>query len=395
MLVSFFIKHYSSNFAGMGKFTPYKQSLFASVMKRVVYSGEPGATVEFEITMYAVDKHRFNVVAQTALKTSLPESGEYIFDVKKIISPFHTFRVEDMPGRDPHSIKSLLLIFSCNENGVSVNPAYYEFLPIRCSEKDDNNFAHTWVTFRPQTHWTTPDSYEPLVMSLLNFSYNAVFYMARCYFHSSRPETFVLASKKGYLSGNTLQYIDCSYSAVSAKASEKGLNDTIMAYDIYPLPGTVSSETPSIDEPLAPVRRFVIKRDVGSHLVFVFRNSFGGLDTVISTGQIKMSSSGDVAVFINDGTEEEVYNGWKEYIEVNSGYIRSKAERKLWFEFFRSLDRCLMREDGTAARIIIDEYKSEYILDELSSFTFKFHYAQDEDPRLVKDSGLDEYYINK
>ena len=54
-----------------------------------------------------------------------------------------------------------------------------------------------------------------------------------------------------------------------------------------------------------------------------------------------------------------------------------------------------MREDGTAARIIIDEYKSEYILDELSSFTFKFHYAQDEDPRLVKDSGLDEYYINK
>lgn len=379
----------------MGTFTPYKQSLFASVMKRVTYSGKPGAAVEFSITLFAAADNNVGVVIQTSLKTSLPESGEYIFDVKKILSPFRTFNVEDMPGSEPHSIKSLYFFIECTENGSSVDPVLYEFLPIRCSEKDDNNFAHTWVTFRPQTHWTTPDSYEPLVMSLLNFSYNAVFYMARCYFHSSRPETFVLASKKGNLSENTLQYIDCSYSAVSAKASEKGLNDTILAYDIYPLPGTVSSETPSTDEPLAPVRRFVIKRDVGSHLVFVFRNSFGGLDTVISTGQIKMSSSGDVTVFINDGTEEEVDNGWKEYIEVNSGYIRSKAERKLWFEFFRSIDRCLMREDGSAARIIIDEYKSEYILDELSSFTFKFHYAQDEDPRLVKDSVLDEYYINK
>lgn len=379
----------------MGKFTPYKQSLFASVMKRVVYSGEPGATVEFDITMYAVDDHGFKVIAQTALKTSLPESGEYIFDVKKIISPFYTFRVEDMPGRNPHRIESLVLNFFCKENGVSVNPVEYEFLPIRCSEKDANDFSHTWIAFRPQVHWTTPDSYEPFVLSLLEFYSDEVFYMARCYFHSSRPEIFVLESKKVKVWDNCLQYVDCSYSAVSAKASEKGLNDTILAYDIYPLPGTVFSGAPSTDEPLAPVRRFVIKRDVGSHLVFVFRNSFGGLDTVISTGQIKMSSSGDVTVFINDGTEEEVDNGWKEYIEVNSGYIRSKAERKLWFEFFRSLDRCLMREDGTAARIIIDEYKSEYILNELSSFTFKFHYAQDEDPRLVKDSVLDEYYINK
>ena len=393
--MSFFIKHYSSNFAGMGKFTPYKQSLFASVMKRVTYSGKPGAAVEFSIPLLAAADNNVGAVVQTSLKTSLPESGEYIFDVKKILSPFRTFNVEDMPGSEPHSIKSLYLFIECTENGSSVDPVLYEFLPIRCSEKDDNNFAHTWVTFRPQVHWTTSDSYEPLVLSLLNFSDNAVFYMARCYFHSSRPETFVLASKKGNLSENTLQYIDCSYSAVSAKASEKGLNDTILAYDIYPLPGTVSSETPSTDEPLAPVRRFVIKRDVGSHLVFVFRNSFGGLDSVISAGQVKISSSGDVTVFTNDGTEEEVDNDWKEYIEVNSGYIRSKAERKLWFEFFRSLDRCLMREDGTAARIIIDEYKSEYILDELSSFTFKFHYAQDEDPRLVKDSVLDEYYINK
>lgn len=380
----------------MGTFTPYRQSVFASVMKRATYSGEPGAAVEFSVILLMSSGNNSEVVAQTSLKTSLPESGEYVFDVKKILSPFRTFKVEDMPGHEPHSIKSLYLVIQCTENGADAGSVAFEFLPCRRSEQDADDSGNAWMSFRPQVHWTTPDSYAPLILSLLGLpDGTAIFYMARCYFNSSHPETFVLTSRRGNLTANSLQYVDCSYAAVKAKAAEKGLNDAITAYDIYPLTGSVSSETPSSEEPIAPAQRFVVRRDIGSHLVFVFRNSFGGLDTVISTGQIKMSSSGDVTVFINDGTEEEVDNGWKEYIEVNSGYIRSKAERKLWFEFFRSIDRCLMQEYGTAARIIIDEYKSEYILDELSSFTFKFHYAQDEDPRLVKASELDEYYINK
>lgn len=364
-------------------------------MKRITYSGEAGADVSFTVFVMSSGDSQAETVAQTSVKTLLPESGEYVFEVDKILSPFRTFSVTDMTGKEPHSIKSLHLVIQGAENGTPVNPVAFNFLPCNCSERDEDAARNAWLTLRPQVQRTSENCHEPFVLSLLGYQYNAIFYMARCYFKSSKPESFVLSAKKGNLSENTLQYVDCSYKAVKAKAVENGHLDAILAYDIYPLPGSVGDQEPSSSEPVAAVRRLVVRRDLGNCLSFLFMNSFGGLDSVTQTGQIKTSASGDVAVFINDGIESETANDGKTYFEVNSGYISDIYEKELWYDFFRSQDRCVIEKDGTASRIVVDEYKCEYTYGELSSFTFKFHRCENAAPRLAGPVDIDDYYIEK
>lgn len=314
-----------------------------------------------------------------------------------MLSGIEYFKVSDLTGNLEIEIPNIELLISTTDNNLPSPSFQNYFMTFDVSDEDENKFSHLFfLTIKPQIFWTTEKSPSPLLLSMPVIFRDCLCFLAKIYF-SSEPPVILCIWKILSIYVNreveSREYIDCSYSRVKAAAVENGLNDSIIAYDIYPVRCTVDGSFSESDAPIIPPQRFILRKGQGDWKSFVFANSIGGVDTVISTGRCKTLMSGDVYAFMNDGVEREQRNDAREQVEVNSGYIDSEALRKLWYEFFKSSDRCVAEPDGTLRNIIVDEYKCEYTVGELSSFTFKYHYAEQQAARLEDRTELDDYYI--
>lgn len=368
-------------------------------MKRITYasdSNEPSKAV-FYLTISAEspspgDYQRIDY----EIKTTLPPYGKYVFDVRKMLSGIDFFKVSDFIGQEPVEMPVINLRITEQNSEAFTN---YFLLSSNIQDGDEDKFKRAWLTVKPQVSWTTENSPLPLIAILddVRDDGKKYCYLTRVYFKSEPPRLLCLGKLRPslYCGEYIRQYIDCSYSKIKALAEEEGLTDRITAYDIYPVKENDYGEWSQNSSPLILPQRFILRKEQGYWKSFVFANSIGGVDTVVSTGRCKTLMSGDTSALVNDGVEMEVSNDAMEQVEINSGYIDSDSHRKLWYEFLKSTDRCVAQPDGTLRNIIVDEYKCEYTLGELSSFTFKYHLAEPQYVRPEERTDLDEYYIGE
>jgi len=225
--------------------------------------------------------------------------------------------------------------------------------------------------------------YKYMVEPSIN-SHRRIF--AKIYFTMRAPAIILLCEKDTV---NMLYRIDCSYDTIKNTVLQGGIEDEIIAYDIYGCPK--NAET--CDYPYA--QRFIVTPRSSSHTYFFFQNTLGGFDTIIATGVVKSTASGELLTAINNHVETEISNAYVESWEVNTGYIASKQEKNFWHEFFRSINRYVMTSDGTYRKIIVEEYKAEYPLLQLGSFTFKYHYSEPDNGAYFQRIELNDFISGK
>lgn len=134
----------------------------------------------------------------------------------------------------------------------------------------------------------------------------------------------------------------------------------------------LSTSGPAVETLGAPQEFYLLPSR--RHCSYLFRNCYGFFDTIHATGPKSLSSDGEVSTFINGGLESELDNSARLYFEQGTGYIATKDEASFWMDFMRSSERYVI-ENGTAKKIIIDEGDAKTTIEELSSFKFKWHYA--------------------
>ena len=82
-----------------------------------------------------------------------------------------------------------------------------------------------------------------------------------------------------------------------------------------------------------------------------------------------------MATFISGRIESELTNKSKVSFKVNTGRLDSEYAVNLWQDFFMSDER-FISEDGQMKRIIVEEGKSEAILQQLADMEFSYHLAE-------------------
>ncbi|MGN1220664.1 MAG: hypothetical protein ACI4TU_06975 [Candidatus Cryptobacteroides sp.] len=182
----------------------------------------------------------------------------------------------------------------------------------------------------------------------------------------------------------SLATIDCSYDKIESIAKENGYgDDDILAYDIY------GSDGVSRDCPIG--QRFIIAPNDRNVRAWTFRNSLGAFDTVYSSGELCRAIDSETRNFTTSGSEMELANISKEVFTVNTGYIRSKGELNLGYEFLRSSERYILSADGNHHRIVVDSQDSKKVLDAAGSLSFKCRMSEEVFGYAEEKSVLDEW----
>lgn len=241
--------------------------------------------------------------------------------------------------------------------------------------KDEHYFLqHHFLTWRPQIGYVTKGIKQQLSLAIADTQvgvsdvvrkYRSLY--VKVYFRSATPIELPL-EKCVY--DNSIYRIDCSYQRILDLVRTKlSTNDDIVAYDVY---GKADNSEYASMVP----QRFIVLPYNSAYEYFFFQNTMGGFDTIIAYGSTKSISSSEVSASVVRRQETELVNDFMERWETNTGYINSNVEKGLWQEFLRSTNRYILRPDGTARRIIVDDCKAEHTRHKVGSFTFEYHYAE-------------------
>lgn len=265
---------------------------------------------------------------------------------------------------------------------------------------EDEFLMHNFLTWRPQTIYTTHGIKEQLTVASVRVATENVISFewkicARLYFCTKLPTVITIAA---ITEKNALCRIDVSADTISAKAAETGISDEITAYDIYGElrvsernDKLMPNITTTVYENAPYAQRFVIVPPASNRTYFFFQNTLGGFDTIAASGSIKNAAKGDIKTATNNRIEKEVANDFIESWEVNTGYIATAQEKNHWHEFLRATNRYVLLPDGSYREIIVDEYKAEYTHSQLGSFTFKYHYSTPDYGAYFVRQELDEF----
>lgn len=252
-------------------------------------------------------------------------------------------------------------------------PTIWGGLPERVG--DEHYFLqHHFLTWRPQIGYVTKGIKQQLSLAIVDTQvgvsgvvrkYRSLY--VKVYFRIATPIELPLEK---CINDNSIYRIDCSYQRIlDFVKADLSTNDDIVAYDIY------GKEDNSEYSSMIP-QRFIVLPYNSAYEYFFFQNTMGGFDTIIAYGSTKSTSLSEVKTSVVRRQEKEVINDFAENWETNTGYINSEVEKGLWQEFLRSTNRYILRPDGTARRIIVDECKAEYTRHKVGSFTFEYHYAE-------------------
>ena len=139
------------------------------------------------------------------------------------------------------------------------------------------------------------------------------------------------------------------------------------------------------------VRTIVMKDDARVRM-FYFRNTFGQLEEIYSTGVTKRDAGGaEYKTYTNRDVERETGNDFKEKFITDTGDIGSQALVDYWTCFFRSNEHYIWL-DGQQVRIILDEVSSgESTVGKIASFTFSWHLAEQPTGRVIDYGALEPY----
>jgi len=166
-------------------------------------------------------------------------------------------------------------------------------------------------------------------------------------------------------------------------------NLTPVAYDVF---GTsvVSRSHVTNPEPDRPIgQRYLLRPPQPDEHCFGFINGMGGFDTLMMQGSSILKPEGENKTFIHDEAERELTNGYTSYWEASTGYIDTERMAAQYQDFLKSTDRWIYHREKWL-RIIVDEYKVEHTPRELNAYTFKYHFAEQNEYRDFERIGLPE-----
>lgn len=160
--------------------------------------------------------------------------------------------------------------------------------------------------------------------------------------------------------------IDASCDTMLSFAAAKGLTaSAVTGYDIWIENGGEKSETYSFD----------IKRTLLPLKTYKFLGPRGTYEYIHATGAFSRSVESETRVFVTDGVERELNNDSSMTFEQNSGHIGSAGMEGFWLQLLASKERYIVEKDGSERLIIVDEHKASLSDRQVSSLTFKWHYA--------------------
>lgn len=391
----------------MGTFTAYRDSAFSENLRELTYAGPSGEPVQVSISIVWNRGSAFEKSNEFAYNVVIPSSGEIAFNVADILRPFR--------ANDRNLIRNAgggghLTEITVHIAGTDIDDTWSQRLYIggyKESESEENRSVadRCFLTSRPQTDETVPGLLQFLTVdmsgSIDGYLYMEKTLMARLYFRYHKPlevQVGPIPKRGPSVSGRPqtvydFQNVSADYGTVRSLADGAGIGDEIVAYDLW---GTLAGEKDGEQKEFVNVpypQRFIVRRAHRDWSYFMFLNSLSGIDTVIARGQCRTMMEGETASFVNGDEETEISNDARIYREVNTGYIRSREYRELWYEFFRSPLRSVTDLSGTVRNIIVDEYQAEYNgYREPVSFTFKYHMADMEHVEVPARSELEEHF---
>lgn len=318
----------------------------------------------------------------------LPDSGRNIrIDLKKILKglgpllrPDNNFLIYE-EWNEALIIKKFTLSASQGSDSISLSRHV-----IPGGSPDENEVkglmssGYFW-TRKPQLGITWKDAREIVCLLMSGMGGLA----AKVYFSMLPPKVLDIGAHWDMtaLAGiYAIGLYDCSYKRVRDATAEAGYEDDILAYDIF----IVDSEGVQVSYS----QRFVVRN--GIVRTFVFRNSLGGYDTIHAVASRKRSLESGTSVFVSDGVEKELNNDHNIVYEDCSGYLSTREEANLWYDFFSSDERYVVVGDWRKP-IIVEDSETDDVEHSISSFTFRWHYAEEPEGIAQCRKELDGLYI--
>lgn len=243
-----------------------------------------------------------------------------------------------------------------------------------------------WLSWREQISVTMRDAREFLTfasgLKLLGWSSGTYSAKAKLFVHGSDPIETTIA--EGTLEDDC-KYFKLDYS--SAKLCESaGVDITrLMAIDCYFVLDGKDSGGTNAHLASYPLRLIISGANDSRLKEFIFCNSLGVEDRVISFGINARSVKGESRVFTSDGTSHELDNSGIEYFQVRSGNISSARGAALWSDFLKASGRYLT-SGGKVTEIIVEEWDTDITEGELGNVSFKYHLSKTDRGRWFEDS---------
>lgn len=243
-----------------------------------------------------------------------------------------------------------------------------------------------WLSWREQISVTMRDAREFLTfasgLKLLGWSSGTYSAKAKLFVHGSDPVETTIA--EGTLEDDC-KYFKLDYS--SAKLCESaGVDITrLMAIDCYFVLDGKDSGGTNAHLASYPLRLIISGVNDSRLKEFIFCNSLGVEDRVISFGINARSVKGESRVFTSDGTSHELDNSGIESFQVRSGNISSARGAALWSDFLKASGRYLT-SGGKVTEIIVEEWDTDITEGELGNVSFKYHLSRTDRGRWFEDS---------
>lgn len=243
-----------------------------------------------------------------------------------------------------------------------------------------------WLSWREQISVTMRDAREFLTfasgLKLLGWSSGTYSAKAKLFVHGSDPVETTIA--EGTLEDDC-KYFKLDYS--SAKLCESaGVDITrLIAIDCYFVLDGKDSGGTNAHLASYPLRLIISGANDSRLKEFIFCNSLGVEDRVISFGINARSVKGESRVFTSDGTSHELDNSGIESFQVRSGNISSARGAALWSDFLKASGRYLT-SGGKVTEIIVEEWDTDITEGELGNVSFKYHLSRTDRGRWFEDS---------
>lgn len=243
-----------------------------------------------------------------------------------------------------------------------------------------------WLTWREQISATTRSAREFLTfvsgLKLLGWKAGTFSAMARLFIHGSEPIDIPIS--EGQLESDCKYYKICYSPSKLCEAASVDISK-LMAIDCwFSLSGTDSGGS-SASVTSFPLRMIVSGANDLRMKEFIFRNSLGIEDRVISFGVNTRNVDGESRVFTSDGLSHELDNSSIESFQVQSGNISSARGAALWSDFLKASGRYMVSGEK-ATEIVVEEWDTDITEGALGSVSFKYHLSRTDFGRWFEDS---------
>lgn len=273
------------------------------------------------------------------------------------------------------------------DNGVE-SPISMEFQALygNADGKSPAELKRHWLSWREQISVTMRGAREFLTfasgLKLLGWSSGTYSAKAKLFIYGSEPVETTIS--EGALE-NDIKYFKLDYSPSRLCESAGADISKLMAIDCYFSLSGKDSGGNTAHLASFPLRLILAGSNDSRMKEFIFCNSLGVEDRVISFGVGTRSVDGESRVFTSNGLSHELDNSGIESFQVQSGNISSARGAALWSDFLKASGRYLVSE-GKATEIIVEEWSTDITEGELSSVSFKYHLSRTDGGRWFEDS---------